>query len=466
MKGTATTSTWDVHIGYLPPGRWDELDRQGPRVRNVVGGHEVRPALTKEPIEWDSLRMTPRWVGDDSSRAVAAVDPSLYANRGAAEWHRFLAGTQVRGEVALVISMIGSPAPPKTVGLLGPGAGVSLPGAGGFASVAGPRIMLATAPTPADGLGRADRDLALRLVNARDSTLPWWSLHLDGAEIHRGGGSQVINPTGLLAPLLFSAAGEVVAAVWISPDDAIRHYIIPWLPAWRPVLDWLGQQAIPEFVPAAWRRIHAGIGEDPRLQTTDESSALAALAQLDEGHRVRREALMQSLNEARAAADEVRHDLLFGSGPGLEAAVARVLTDAGLAVTSLDHLFERSASADLLVTHLDRRRLVEVKSASGNASERLVDSARRHFETWPTLSPLGVEEVVLVVNHQTSSHPIDRSTDVYSRPEFVASLTIPVITTLQLYHAWRRGDYVAIQQALFRSPPHRNAAGTAGVSSP
>jgi hypothetical protein len=341
VKDADTTSSWDVHIGYLPPSRWDELDRKGARVRSVVGGHEVRPALTKEPIEWDSLRMTPRWIGDDSSCAVAAIQPSLYANRGAAEWQRFLAGTQVRGDVALAISMIGSPAPPQTRGLLGAGAGVSLPGAGGFNSAAGPRIMLATAPTPADDLGRADRDLALRLVNARDSTLPWWSLHLDGAEIHRGGSSsQVINPTGSLTPLLFSAAGEVVAAVWISPDDAIHHYIIPWLPVWRPVLDWVGQQAIPKFVPAAWRRIHTGIGDDPDLQTTDESSALAALARVDDEHRVRREALVQRLDDARAAADQVRIDLLFGSGTNLEKAVARVLSDA---------------------------RLIEVKSASGNA---------------------------------------------------------------------------------------------------
>lgn len=172
VKGTDTTSTWDVHIGYLPPGRWNEMDRKGPRVRSVVGGHEVRPALTMEPIVWDSLQMTPRWLEEASSSAVAAIEPSLYANRGAAEWHRFLAGAQARGEVALVISMIGSPAPPKTVGLFGPTAGVSLPGAGGFATVGGPRIALATAPTPADGLGRADRDLALRVVNARDSTLP------------------------------------------------------------------------------------------------------------------------------------------------------------------------------------------------------------------------------------------------------------------------------------------------------
>ena len=46
VQGTETTSTWDVHIGYMPPGRWDEMDRKGPRVRSVVGGHEVRPALT------------------------------------------------------------------------------------------------------------------------------------------------------------------------------------------------------------------------------------------------------------------------------------------------------------------------------------------------------------------------------------------------------------------------------------
>ena len=173
MNGADGASRWDVHIGDLPPHRWDEMPDE--RARRVVGGHQVRPTLTTESIAWEGLGMTPRWVGDDSSGAVAAIQPGLFANRGAAEWFRFLAGAQTRHELALVISMLGGPEEPTMVGPGGPLASVSLPGSvGGSATVGGPRVVLATPPTPAEGLGPADRDLALRLADNRDGGLPWW----------------------------------------------------------------------------------------------------------------------------------------------------------------------------------------------------------------------------------------------------------------------------------------------------
>jgi hypothetical protein len=418
--------------------------------------------------------MVPRWIGDDSSGAVATIEPSVYHDRGADEWRRFVAGAQRRGEVALAISMIGQPRDPSVVrftGLTGPSESVTLPGAAmGFGSVGGSRIALAAPPAPAEDLERADRDLALRLVNTRDLALDWWSLHLSGAVVAPGGGgpSRVLGPTGSLLPLLVSPVGEVVAAVWSPPDGSIRHYIIPWLPEWTPVLDWLGKQAIPEFIPAAVRRIHAGIGEDPDLQTTAESSARAALAELDEEYQVRRASLLQRANDAHAAADDVRHNLLYGSSTALEEAVSRVLGDAGCEVQSLDRLFGETVNADLLVEYQGRRRLVEVKSASGNASERLVETTRKHLATWPALRPdIGVEGIVLIVNHQASSHPGDRSAAVYTRAEFVESLSFPVITTLQLFHAWRRGDLGAIREAVFgdTAPSGGSSSGTERLAS-
>jgi hypothetical protein len=468
MNGGDGASRWDVHIGYLPPHRWDKLP-DNERARLGAGGQRERPGLTIEPVAWENLSMTPRWLGDDSSGAVAAIQPSNFFNRGAAEWGRFIAGVQARGELALAISMIGSLEEPEIVLPGGPSASVSLPGAvPGIAHVGGPRITLARAPSVAEGLGRADRDLALRLVNARDPALPWWSLDLTGAEVYPGGGgaSEMINPTGTLSPLLISTASEVVAAIWTSSDESIRHYIVPWLPVWTPVLEWLGQRAIPEFVPSAARRIHSRIGEEPELQTTAEVSARAALAQLDEEYRVRRDDLLRSLTEASATADDLRHDLLFGSGVVLEDAVTRVLRDTDCDVTRLDSLLDRTASADLLVAHRGRRRLVEVKSVSGNASEQLVDTARKHLDTWPELRPdIKVEGITLVVNHQTKTHPVDRSTAVYSRPEFVRSLTVPVTTTLQLYHAWRLGQLVAIRDVVFRDTTQSHSASAAGRSS-
>jgi hypothetical protein len=251
-----------------------------------------RPPLTSEPVAWEELDMTPRWLGDDSSSAVAASQPSNMSNHGAVEWDRFLAGTRARSELALAISMIGSPEEPEIRLPFGPSASVSLPGSEPDTTyVGGPRIPLARPPSPAPSLGRADRDLALRLVNGRDATLPWWSLHLSGVDEYPPGGgpSRRVGPTGTLLPLLISATAEVVAAIWTSPDGAIRHYVIPWLPRWTPVLQWLSQRAIPELVPSAARRIHGRIGEEPALQTSAESSALAALAQLDDEYQIRRD---------------------------------------------------------------------------------------------------------------------------------------------------------------------------------
>jgi hypothetical protein len=144
--------------------------------------------------------------------------------------------------------------------------------------------------------------------------------------------------------------------------------------------------------------------------------------------------------------------MLFGSSAILVNAVSRVLTDAGCDVTPLDELLGRTANADLLVAHGGRRRLVEVKRESGNAAESLVYDAHRHLDTWPQLRPdIQVEGATLIVNHQTNTRPLIRSAAVYSRPEFVQSLTIPVIATLELFDAWRSGDFDAIRNAVF--PP-------------
>ncbi|MGA9678823.1 MAG: hypothetical protein WBR28_27380 [Mycobacterium sp.] len=445
---------WDVHIAYLRPRRWDELAHHDADALKRITGHSERPSITVESVAWDALHMTPRWLEEDSSRAVAALQPSLVANQGATEWQRFRTGAPTRGEVALAISMIGGQEQSRMFSPFGPGASVSLPGSeGGFESVGGAQISLAAKPTLAEGLDGADRDLASRLVTGRDLALPWWSLHLSGAELFPGAGggpSRRVTPAGTFSPLLITGAGEVVAAVWTSPDEAIRHYIVPWLRSWTTLLEWLGSQAIPAFIPGAARRLRATVGEEPRLQTTAELSARSALATLERDYQSRHDALAQQLADARQAADAVRHDLLFGSSTGLENAVSRVLTDASCQVTPLDSLLASTASADLLVAQGDRRRLVEVKSASGNASERLVDDAGRHLNTWPQLRPeIQVEGITLIVNHQTNTHPLNRSAVVYTRPEFVQSLTLPVITTLQLFDAWRHGDFDAIRKAVY-----------------
>lgn len=452
---------YDIHIGYPAPARWDRVAKGSVRLYKMLGGTEVRPTITSEEFDWGTLGLIPRWVDEDTSGAVAAIQPNKYFNRGAAEWARFIAGTQQRNEVALAVSMIGQPGSSEANSarsILGTAdVSVDLPGSEA-GSVDGFRTPLAGAPSVANGLGRADRDLALRLVNARGSATNWWTLRHDALMLLPGAGgpAREVKPDGSLQPLLVSAVGEVVAAVWVSPDEELRHYVIPWLPSWKIVLDWLVQHAIPEFVPSAVRRVHTNLGEDPALQTEAEKSALAARVELDEQYRLQSEQLDQRLREARAAADEVRFNLLYGRATPLENAVAAVLADAGMTVTSLDDDLKNTASADLLVSYQTRQRLVEVKSESGNASEKLVGDARKHLDTWLSLRPdVEVEGVSLIINHQTKTYPGDRTDQAYTRPEFVQSLTIPVITTTALYDAWRRRDFDAIHAAVFggASPP-------------
>jgi hypothetical protein len=80
---------------------------------------------------------------------------------------------------------------------------------------------------------------------------------------------------------------------------------------------------------------------------------------------------------------------------------------------------------------------------------------------------LEVEGIVHIVNHQTSSHPGDRSAEVYTRAEFVESLTFPVTTTLQLCHAWRRGDLGVIRKAMFGdTPPSRGSSSSTDPIAP
>lgn len=52
---------------------------------------------------------------------------------------------------------------------------------------------------------------------------------------------------------------------------------------------------------------------------------------------------------------------------------------------------------------------MEVKSVSGNASEKLVEAIRRHLQTWPRVRPAEpVGGGVLIVNHQHKLDPDER----------------------------------------------------------
>jgi hypothetical protein len=161
----------------------------------------------------------------------------------------------------------------------------------------------------------------------------------------------------------------------------------------------------------------------------------------------------------RPTRSEIRDPLLYASGRPLVEAVGRVLEDAGLDVIDLDELLGDTTNADLLANLGGRRMLVEVKGVSGNPSERIVDDPKRHLGTWPQLRPdLPVEGVILILSHQINTHPLDRSPQPFTRQEFVATLTIPVHTTRQLFDWWRVGDFQQIRSAVFGGDPATTGA--------
>ncbi len=411
-------------------------------------------------LDWQKHGMQPRWLGMETSDCVLALEPGFFASHGADERDRFLAGARRPGELALVVSVIGDVNDDSSRSALTRfDSSVNLSNT--FTSVNGRRLPAGTWPEIAPDLGSADRDLALRLLTRPADSL-WWSLQLSGAHLERGdgSGSEHYEAEGELQPLLVDALGDPVVAAWVPPTGDQRWYIIPDATDWDNVLDWLVQRALPEYVPGALRRARSPHFADPDLQTADELAARQALDELDARYAEEKLRLEQALHDAEARAEPVRYGLLYGTGAELVRAVAQVLTAAGLRTVDLDEELGGTKSADLLVsTGGPPRRLVEVKAASGAAPELLVGHLERHLATWPQLRPgESVTGGVLVVNHQHRLHPSERTAHVYSRPEFVAALSVTVVSTVKLFHWWRAADWTAIRTTMLGADSLRAAA--------
>jgi hypothetical protein len=189
----------------------------------------------------------------ETSDCAVAVQPGSFHNRGVDERDRFLAGARRRGELALVVAMIGevdddsARSAPSSFD-----SSVSLSTM--FTSVDGRRLPARTRPEIAPDLGPAERDLALRLL-ARPADAPWWSLHLSGAHLERVGGfgPEYHEAEGELQPILIDALGDPVVAAWVPPSGDQRWYIIPAATDWDTILGWVIQRALPEYVPGALR---------------------------------------------------------------------------------------------------------------------------------------------------------------------------------------------------------------------
>ncbi len=395
---------------------------------------------------WADLGLQPRWRGQETSDCAAALNPTVFSNHGADELKRFIAGARSRDEVAIAVCEIGQDAEDDWRNRRGP-RGVDksfllLPGMadGGLTAADMPDGVTAHL---APNLSHADADLGKRL---QAHAGPWFAIKPGGITVPFTGQGTAPRENDHLQPILMDNLGNTVVAVWVSEDERLRWYILPTGVPWTPVLQWLVAQALPAYAPGALRRARRELGVDPELQTASESATRAALAELEADYIEQRGRLEEELNRVVEAADEIRYGLLFGAGDVLKDAVAAVLAAAGFEVTDLDDELGDTISADLLVEYDGRRWLIEVKSSSGSAPEKHVGDLLRHIETWPQIDgDRPIEGGALISNHNHKADPSQRPRAVYSRPEFVASLTVPAISSREIFDAWRQEDFAKLR---------------------
>ncbi|MGW1617685.1 hypothetical protein [Streptomyces sp. NPDC002172] len=402
-------------------------------------------------VSWSESGAEPRWFGMDTSTCAAAINPSHFYNRGADEFDRFLAGADSRGEPALIIATMGKADDDGHRSIFGSyTASVHFRNFAG--SIGGKRLPAGADISLAPDLDAADRDLGLRLLN-RPADAPWWAMRPQSITAESSRGTSVYKAEGDLVPILVDSLGEPVVARWMPSDSQEIWYVIPDAVDWDTVVGWIVQKALPEHVPGALRRVRSPHSINADLETPAETKARVALDELERRYADDKVRLQTDLEQARQEAEPVRSGLLYGTGPELEGAVAVVLRAAGFTVTDLDAELGATKSADLLAVLDQETCLIEVKSASGAAPEKLVSHLQRHLETWPQLRPSQpVTGSALIVNHQYRLDPAQRPTEVYQRKEFVDALTFPVLATSQLFEWWRTQDWPAVQAAVLGQP--------------
>ena len=442
-----------VHVGSEPPGSWDDIE-----ARQRGFGEDAspwlqrkrRPAVARAGLDWGALGFEPRWVGFDAADCAAALQPSTFAGQDDDEFTRFRLGAESRDEIALVISPIGRDPDDKSRNVFAQHDGSVYLG-GVDTSISGRPLGKGARVRAATSLDGVDSQLALRMLSCNPPPL-WRSLSLHGVT-GEGYNGQIQQPAaGTLVPIVETDLGEPVVVAWVSPDGAERRYVVPAETPWPLLLHWLLEQALPELVPDAMRRARRQLATDQALMTCRERFVRSALTELDVDYAARRRELERELEEAETAASAIREGLLYGTGKQLADTVRSVLEWAGVTVADLDDQLGGTKNADLLCSYGGRSRLVEVKSAGRKAPERAYEDLVRHLREWKKLpGSTPVEGGALVLNYEHRAVPHERSARPYGRPEFLAAQTEPVVTTLDLFEAWREEDADAILQLLFGS---------------
>jgi hypothetical protein len=449
-----------VHVGQpLPGSERDRWWRERAARRDSFGRRAGRMRRVPDGLDWARHGLEPCWLAAaDSAGCAAAIEPGRFHGEGGEELSRLLAGAAQRRETALVVALIGDaeddvyapdrPAVPPDVVL-------HVGHQGSHTSVAGRRLPPRTSVRIAPSLGKAEHDLAARLLNDLAEG-PLWALRLAGATSYPpSGGPVYLQPQGRLQPILIDSLGDPVAGLWISEDESQRWYVLPDGAKWDSVLGWLAHQALPELVPGALRRARSPLlAADPQLQSRDELRSREELADLETRYTRERARIEQELGEAVDRADAIRYPLLFAQGRDLVAAVRAVLEAAGLLVIDLDEELGGPWSADLLVTPTATVPwiMVEVKGAGRMPGERLLDDLTRHLRDWAASPPLPrtVAGGALVVSHETDLDPGERQPAPYMRAGFAPAH--PVVSALELFGWWRARDWDAVRAAVLAGP--------------
>ncbi|MGN2642423.1 hypothetical protein ACTD5D_40875 [Nocardia takedensis] len=462
-----------VHVGLPDPSSPSEDGASGSARRPQKAVETRRTPLAADGVDWQQLGVEPRWLDAETVECVAALEPRRFSGSGRNEFSRLLDGAEQRGEMALVISMLGRAGDDNSVRSVTTAADDSLFLPGFQGSITARRLPVGARPQLADGLSAADRDLGNRLLGRGDGA-QWWTLALANTALESGTGygvQKVFPLPGALEPILIDPVGKPVVAAWVPAHRNQRWYIVPDAIKWSSVIDWLVQQAIPYYIPDAPRRFRTAGFVDPAWETPREQQARQAIAAMEIQHVEERAQLEAERDAARQEAEGVRDGLLWGSGGELVRAVDQVLSDAGISTIDLDVGEKGTWSADLLANVEGPTRLVEVKSESGRAKESLVGDLLKHLGTWRTERPgEPVGGGTLIVNYQRKIAPEQREPQVYSRQEFVKSLTVKVVGSINLFRWWKDSDWPAIREAVLGelTPPgdNRSAANATPEAAP
>lgn len=95
-----------VHIG-LPAPEHTSADAPVTSPAGAAAQRQSASVSALAAVAWEKHGAEPRWLAKESSDCAAALNPSIFASRGANELKRFLAGATDRRETALIVCSMG-----------------------------------------------------------------------------------------------------------------------------------------------------------------------------------------------------------------------------------------------------------------------------------------------------------------------------------------------------------------------